>query len=130
MKGGRAVAARNNPDGEQAHGGEAGKLPAWVFTPVAKSKKRTVRRHADPYSVVEKVKLWPSKTGVLHGVRSVKLRGGFVELQTHCGQAVKIRNSRNSRVARHLRNKVYERPCSKCRIPAWKLEKFGETSFV
>jgi pyrrolysyl-tRNA synthetase-like protein len=125
VKGGRAVGAQDKADGD-----EAGKLPAWVFAPIAKSKKRTVRRHADPYSVIEKVKLWPSKTGLLHGVRSVKLRGGFVELQTHCGQAVKIRNSRNSRVARHLRNKIYEKPCPRCRIPAWKLEKFGETSFI
>ena len=115
---------------ENTEGDAPGGLPAWVFTPVARSKKRTVRRHTDPYSVIEKVKLWPSKTGQLHGVRSVKLRGGFVELQTHCGQSIRMRNSRNSRVARHLRNKIYEKPCSRCRIPAWKLEKFGETSFI
>lgn len=115
---------------EKADEGESDTLPAWVFASVAKSKKRTVRRHADPYSVIQKVKLWPSKTGMLHGVRAVKLRGGFLELQTHCGQAIKIRNSRNSRVARHLRNKIYQKPCPHCRIPAWKLEKFGETSFI
>jgi pyrrolysyl-tRNA synthetase-like protein len=111
-------------------GDEPGRLPEWVFTPVPRAKKRTVRRHTDPYSVIEKVKLWPSKTGLLHGVRSVKLKGGFVELQTHCGQSIRMRNSRNSRVARHLRNKIYEKPCARCRIPSWKLEKFGDTSFV
>lgn len=97
---------------------------------MAKPKRPTVRRHADPYSVVEKVKLWPSKKGILHGVRSVKLKGGVMELETHCGRSIRLRNSRNSRAARHLRNKTYETSCPLCRIPSWKLEKFGETSFV
>jgi len=110
--------------------GTGGKLPDWVLAPIPGAKKRTVRRHAAPYGVIEKVKLWPSKTGLLHGVRSVKLRGGFVELQTHCGHDIRMRNSRNSRVARHLRNKIYDEPCPRCRIPSWKLEKFESTSFV
>ena len=92
-------------------------------------KKRVVRRHLAPFDVIDKIKLWPSKTGVLHGVRSVKLKGGVIELTTHCGQAIRVRNSRNSRVARHLRNKIYAKPCTRCRIPSWKLEKFGDTSF-
>jgi pyrrolysyl-tRNA synthetase-like protein len=97
---------------------------------MAEAKKRTVRKHAPPYEVVERVKLWPSKTGVLHGVRSVKLKGNLMEVHTHCGQVFRVRNSKTSRVARHLRNKIYEKPCGRCRIPSWKVEKFAETSFT
>lgn len=98
--------------------------------PEQPAKKRVVRRHLAPFDVIDQVKLWPSKTGILHGVRSVKLRGATMELQTHCGQTIRVRNSRNSRVARHLRNKVYAGACPRCRIPAWKLDKFGRTSFL
>jgi pyrrolysyl-tRNA synthetase-like protein len=117
--------AHGTPRGDAPSG-----LPAWVFEPIPRKVRRTVRRHADPYSVIAKIKLWPSKTGIIHGVRSVKLKSGVVELQTHCGQSIRMRNSRNSRVARHLRNKVYERPCPDCRIPSWKLDKFVDTSFI
>ena len=89
--------------------------------------QRVVRRHLTPYEVIDTVKLWPSKAGLLHGVRTVRLRGALVELQTHCGQTIRVRNSRHGRVARHLRNKVYVQPCSVCRIPGWKLEKYGRT---
>jgi len=63
-------------------------------------------------------------------VRSVKLKGGMMEIQTHCGQTARVRNSRTGRVARHLRNKQFEKPCPRCRIPSWKIEKFEETVFV
>jgi len=91
--------------------------------------RQTLRRHADPFTVIERVKLWPSKTGLLHGVRSVRLRGSVIEVQTHCGQSALVPNSRNGRLARHLRNKCYARPCPRCRIPAWKLQKFTDTVF-
>jgi len=51
--------------------------------PRGAATKRTVRRHSEPYALIEKIKLWPSKTGVLLGVRSVKLKGGMMEIQTH-----------------------------------------------
>lgn len=97
---------------------------------MAEAKKHTVRKHAAPYDVVEKVKLWPSKTGMLHGVRSVKLKSNLIEVQTHCGQSFRVRNSKTSRVARHLRNKIYDKPCPRCRIPAWKVQKFADTAFI
>lgn len=92
--------------------------------------KRTVRRHSEPYALIEKIKLWPSKTGLLHGVRSIKIKGGMMEIHTHCGQTAHVRNSRTGRVARHLRNKQFEKPCPRCRVPAWKIEKYEETAFV
>jgi pyrrolysyl-tRNA synthetase-like protein len=89
-----------------------------------------VRRHSEPYTIIEKIKLWPSKTGLLHGVRSVRLKGGTIEIHTHCGQTARVRNSRTGRVARHLRNKQFAQPCPRCRIPAWKIEKFEDTAFL
>ena len=97
---------------------------------VRPAKKRTVRRHSDPFTIVDKIKLWPSKTGVLHGVRSVRLKGGIIEVHTHCGQSARVRNSRSGRLARHLRNKSFEKPCPDCRIPSWKIQKLEETSFI
>lgn len=92
--------------------------------------KRIVRKHGEPYAIIEKIKLWPSKTGLLHGVRSIRLKGGTMEIHTHCGQTALVRNSRTGRVARHLRNKQFEKPCPRCRVPGWKIEKFEETVFV
>ena len=94
------------------------------------AKKQTMRRHADPYVIVAKIKLWPSKNGVLHGVRSVKIQGNVIEVRTHCGQSARVRNSKTGRLARHLRNKTYEKPCPACRIPVWKVERFADTEFV
>lgn len=120
--------------GSPAKKSEGGRLADKAAEPRAesfrKAKKYTVRRHTDPYTVIEKIKLWPSKTGLLHGVRSVKLKGNIMEIHTHCGQSARVRNSRNSRVARHLRNKYFAKPCPRCRIPSWKVEKFNDTVFV
>jgi pyrrolysyl-tRNA synthetase-like protein len=92
-------------------------------------RRSVVRRNLAPFDIIDKIKLWPSKAGVLHGVRALRLQGGVIELTTHCGQTILVRNSRNSRVARHLRNKVCGEPCARCRIPAWKLQRFADTSF-
>ncbi len=126
MVGGGSAASKNSSAGGTAtKGGAEPRVDSF-----RKAKKHTVRRHSDPFAIVEKIKLWPSKTGMLHGVRSVKVRGGLMEVHTHCGQSFWVRNSRNSRVARSLRNKIFEKPCPRCRIPAWKVEKFNDTAFV
>lgn len=96
---------------------------------VKKEKKRYFRKHEDLYSVLQKIKLWPSRTGTLHGIKSITLKGAFIEFSTHCGQKVSIRNSKTSRVSRWLRNKWYVKGCPNCKIPGWKLEKFSSTSF-
>lgn len=93
------------------------------------SKTRTIRRHLAPGGVIDKIKLWPSRSGILHGVKSVKIKGAYIILTTHCEQQIKIKNSRNSRVARWLRNKWYAKACPKCRVPEWKLEKYSQTKF-
>lgn len=82
------------------------------------------------FDLVEKIKLWPSRQGVLHGVRLFERSGpSYARVVTHCGEQTVIRNSKNSRAARWLRNKWHTGTCSKCAIPDWKVSKFGATLF-
>lgn len=92
-------------------------------------KKRYIRKHEDLSSVLNKIKMWPSRTGTLHGIRTISLKGAYVEFTTHCGQKLQLKNSKTSRVSRWLRNKWYIKSCPRCKIPTWKLEKFSSTSF-
>ncbi|PKM83184.1 MAG: hypothetical protein CVU89_00035 [Firmicutes bacterium HGW-Firmicutes-14] len=94
-----------------------------------KQKIRYVRKHEDLYEVLQKIKLWPSRTGVLHGIKSITRKGAYIEFVTHCGNKLQIKNSKTSRVSRWLRNKWHVRACPRCKVPAWKLEKFSSTSF-
>ena len=96
----------------------------------SKKKRKTYFRKREELTVVlQKVKLWPSRTGTLHGLRSVVSKGAYIDFTTHCGQKLRIKNSKNSRVSRWLRNKWYVQPCPRCRVPAWKLEKYSLTAF-
>ena len=97
--------------------------------PVKKVKKRYFRKHEELDNVLQKIKLWPSRTGTLHGIRKIVRKGAYIDIVTHCGNEVRIKNSKTSRVSRWLRNKWYARACPKCKIPEWKLEKFSSTSF-
>lgn len=92
-----------------------------------KEKKRYYRKNVDFFKLVEKLKLWPSRSGILHGIKSIKVRGNMAEVVTHCNERFLIRNSRTSRAARWLRNKWFFGVCKKCRVPDWKLEKYNST---
>lgn len=87
------------------------------------------RKRVDLFNLLNKIKLWPSRTGVLHGIRTVERRGEQALITTHCGASFVVYNSRNSRAARWLRNKWHFKLCPKCGIPDWKLEKFQATRF-
>ncbi|MDR1079523.1 MAG: hypothetical protein LBQ79_00795 [Deltaproteobacteria bacterium] len=91
--------------------------------------KRYYRKKNDLFSLLMKMKLWPSRSGALHGLKSVEIRGERAELTTHCGHSFLITNSRRSRAARWLRNKFYTSPCRACRVPEWKIGKYGGTVF-
>ncbi|MDR9756719.1 MAG: pyrrolysine--tRNA(Pyl) ligase small subunit [Thermoanaerobacterales bacterium] len=97
---------------------------------LSKPKKRYYRKRVDFYLLVNKIKLWPSRKGILHGVRKITKKGNYAEITTHCGCSFLIRLSKNSRAARWLRNKWFFKECRKCRIPSWKLEKFASTQFA
>lgn len=90
---------------------------------------RYYRKRVELFRLIEKIKLWPSRRGVLHGIRSVEVNGDMARLTTHCGRTFLACNSRNSRAARWLRNKWFWRACSDCGVPQWKLEKYAVTRF-
>jgi len=71
------------------------------------------------------MKLWPSKSGTLHGVREVENLGGLVRITTYCGRVIVVRASRRSRASRWLRNRWMKNSCSACNVPEWKVERFS-----
>ena len=98
---------------------------------VEQARRGTYRRRARLFSLVEKIKLWPSRQGVLHGIKSFEHRqASYAYVVTHCNEHAMIRDSKNSRAARWLRNKWYVKTCEKCAIPDWKVEKYSATVFT
>lgn len=91
--------------------------------------KRYVRKRVELFRLIDKIKLWPSRTGTLHGIRSIEPFGEQARITTHCNKTFLVNNSRNSRAARWLRNKWFKHVCSRCAIPEWKLEKYASTFF-
>ena len=93
----------------------------------AKKQKRYYRKNVDFFKLVAKLKLWPSRSGTLHGIKSMKIIGDTAEITTHCNETVQIQTSKHSRAARCLRNKLFFHSCRTCKIPQWKLEKYAGT---
>ena len=91
--------------------------------------KRYYRKRVHLLRLIEKIKLWPSRKGILHGIRSIEKLGDQAIVTTHCNKAFLINNSRNSRAARWLRNKLFIGVCPQCGVPKWKLEKYASTRF-
>ncbi|MDR2456654.1 MAG: hypothetical protein LBE49_08700 [Deltaproteobacteria bacterium] len=92
--------------------------------------KRYYRKRQRLLAMAAKIKLWPSRQGRLHGIKSVvKTAAGF-DVETHCGLFFSAKDSANSRAARWLRAKQYTSACPMCKVPKWKLDKYGNTVFV
>lgn len=91
------------------------------------SKQKYYRKNIGFFKLVEKIKLWPSRTGILHGIKTISVFGNSAEITTHCGEKFTVWNSKNSRAARWLRNKWCFCACGKCKIPEWKIEKYTTT---
>ena len=81
-------------------------------------------KHMGLFDTVDKIKLWPSRKGILHGVRSVDESGEWLTASTHCGLEFKVRDSSNGRIIRQLKNRYFRGVCKKCGVPDWKIEKF------
>jgi pyrrolysyl-tRNA synthetase-like protein len=94
------------------------------------SEKRYLYKRTNLFDLVDKIKLWAARSGILHGVKSAVLRGDTIEVETHCNEHFIVRNSKNSRSARYLRNRFCTAPCEKCGIPDWKLKKYSATVFT
>lgn len=92
-------------------------------------KKRFYRKRVKIFNVINKIKLWPSRSGSLHGIRTIEVNGNTAKLVTHCNKEFHINNSLNSRAGRWLRNKWFNHVCPDCRVPDWKLEKYSSTRF-
>jgi pyrrolysyl-tRNA synthetase-like protein len=92
-------------------------------------KDKYIRKQVDFFSLVEKIKLWPSRSGKLHGIKAFTVKGSLAEITTHCNKTFTVRHSRKSRAARWLRNKWYFQSCQKCNIPEWKITKYKKTHF-
>lgn len=92
----------------------------------AKLLKYYRERNKSLYKMVEKIKLWPSRTGTLHGVRELRKEGDWVVVSTHCGCTLRTRDSKNGRALRQLKQRNYKHACKKCDVPRWKMKKFSD----
>ena len=97
--------------------------------PQKPAQKRIYRKRVRIFNLLEKIKLWPSRSGQLHGIKDIQITGDTALITTHCHKEFRISNSLNSRAGRWLRNKWFVSACPKCRIPQWKLEKYDTTRF-
>jgi pyrrolysyl-tRNA synthetase-like protein len=92
-------------------------------------RKRYYRKRVALFKLIDKIKLWPSRRGLLHGIRTIEKMGQVAWITTHCDKTFQVNNSRNSRAARWLRNKWFAGACPECRVPDWKLAKYSSTHF-
>ena len=92
-------------------------------------KKVYYQKRVNFFALLQKIKLWPSRKGFLHGIKTLDFKGNQAEITTHCGETFVAYNSRNGRAARWMRNKWIVAPCPRCRVPAWKMEKYSTTYF-
>ena len=97
--------------------------------PTDPNKARYYRKQVPLFRLIEKMKLWPSRRGILHGVREFEPRGQYAVVVTHCNKRMVVHDSKTSRAARWLRNKWFVEACPQCRIPEWKLQKYAATKF-
>lgn len=93
-------------------------------------KVRYVNKNQSLFQLIDKVKLWPSRSGALHGVKKIENRGASMVITTHCGETFVVWNSRHSRSARWLRNRWCNSPCPCCKVPEWKMKKYLQTVFT
>lgn len=93
------------------------------------ARRRYYRKRVDLFRLIAKIKIWPSRKGLLHGIKTIDIFGDQARITTHCHKTFLINNSRNSRAARWLRNKWFKGACPDCRVPQWKLEKYASTQF-
>ena len=96
---------------------------------VKQPARRYYRKRVALFRLIEKIKLWPSRRGLLHGIKTVDVIGDQARITTHCNKTFLITDSRNSRAARWLRNKWFKGTCGVCRVPDWKLAKYSSTQF-
>jgi pyrrolysyl-tRNA synthetase-like protein len=96
---------------------------------IKKPAKRYYRKRVELFRLIDKIKLWPSRKGILHGIKTIQKLGDQAQITTHCNKTFMVNNSRSSRAARWLRNKWITDVCRVCGVPDWKLAKYSSTQF-
>ena len=81
-------------------------------------KKRSVS------SLVNELGFFISRSGRLHKVSSMVEQGDYLKLSMKCGQCIIVRDSRQSRATRWLKNKWMKKPCRGCKIQSGDLSRF------
>ncbi len=92
--------------------------------------KRYIYKNQRLSDLIKKLKLWPSRSGIIHGIKLIEDHGNKLIITTHCGESFEVWDSKNSRSARWLRNSFCKNPCPKCKVPDWKMEKYTKTVFT
>jgi len=73
---------------------------------IKKPVRRYYRKRVEIFRLIEKIKLWPSRRGLLHGIKTIEVMGDQAR-----------------------RNKWFKGACGVCRVPEWKLAKYSSTHF-
>jgi pyrrolysyl-tRNA synthetase-like protein len=110
-------------------GSRASRGATLTAVPTNPDKAVYYRKQVPLFPLVDKMKLWPSRRGILHGIKTFEVRGSYAHITTHCNKHMVVHDSKNSRAARWLRNKWYAEACEQCRIPDWKRRKYAATHF-
>ena len=98
---------------------------------MSEEKKRYYRKNVELFLLLDKIKLWPSRNGILHGIRSVERNGEYAEITTHCGKTFRVYNSRNSRAGKVAAQQMGQQAVARTAgFPEWKLEKYSTTFFA
>ena len=76
---------------------------------MAKPAKKFYRKRIDLLKLIDKIKLWPSRKGVLHGIKHIENHDTYAIITTHCNKMFLAKKT--------------------CGVPDWKLEKYSITQF-
>jgi hypothetical protein len=61
-------------------------------TKVKKPVKRFYRKRVELFRLIDKIKLWPSRTGILHGIKTIEKIGDQAQITTHCNKTFMVNN--------------------------------------
>ena len=53
-------------------------------------KKRYYRKNVELFILLDKMKLWPARSGLLHGIKTVEEHGKYAVITTHCGKTLRV----------------------------------------
>lgn len=84
----------------------------------------TPKRKKSVSTLVNELGFFVSRSGRLHKTSSITRHGDYLKLSMKCGQCIIIRDSRQSRATRWLRNKWMKKPCRGCKIKTEDLSRF------